>query len=117
MRVTVLAIVFLTSCASAPHDVKPRSEASQCAKKDGRMVAYGQYGEQCEWPSTDAGTACRDSSQCQGYCDPVVDSAGKPADRGAPSRGVCSPYESDSNFPNCGVVISNGVVEGAPCVD
>ena len=64
----LLAFPAIAEVTRAPEKLTP-AQLAACRAKGGtpEMVLY--YVEACVWPTQDAGKACRDKSDCQGFCE------------------------------------------------
>ena len=104
-----VALVGCSQPATHPTAVKqvvPKTEG-ECLARGGSWTALGlpmpDKPKTCDIRTTDAGTNCSDSSQCQGIC---LAPAG--ALNGVAATGKCSPHVA--NFGNVGLV-AHGKVE------
>ena len=64
----LFALPAMAEVVRTPEKLTPEQLAA-CKAKGGNpeMVLY--YVEACVWPTQDAGKACRDKSDCQGFCE------------------------------------------------
>ena len=121
--------IFITACGGTsssktdkPADpIKPAvslSELAQSIKSESACKAKGGQWQRvgmlqalaCVLPTSDAGKACTDASQCQMSCL-VVNPALKP---GSKATGQCS---DSTNVFGCKTYVKNGKVEGTLCID
>lgn len=73
-RIFVVAVALLLAPAAAaeaprvPEKLTP-AQLAACTAKGGRPEMVLDYVESCVWPTRDAGKACRDKSDCKGFCE------------------------------------------------
>lgn len=141
MLCTLAVTAALASCAT---NMKPahrllhtEENVAKCASWGGRPTGNSMLTIVCMWPSTDAGNACRDNSQCQGICE-VPESAyrmpGLSADvhfpgvviastrkmapaTGTPMTEVCAAWRAHGKVTNCKSYVADGVVAETVCFD
>lgn len=77
---TIICAILLLSAVSCQSDTMADLDDEKCEESGGKVV-YGIIGEVCAMPTSDAGKACNDISECEGLCM---------------SNGKCS--EWDNNF-------------------
>ena len=112
---TIISLGLLSACAHQGSfrlkQFTPLSEA-ECEKAGGSWWSPGMPGNRnpkvCDLPTSDAGRACRDSAECEGYClsdaTPILNIF---------VRGQCSKFQ---HIVGCQGVVVRGRV--APtCVD
>ena len=100
--------VFWTCCQEPVDEILLRLRAS-CQSKGGFFV---EALEICQLPASDAGKACKDSSECEGFCeaDLSADEISKIADgEQVEKTGACGQWKNF--FSGCFYVMENGKVE------
>ena len=88
---------FISECRSI--------DKMSCEQQNGKWFAPDVYGS-CLLPTTDLGTECSDSSQCEGYCE-----AKPEAVPGTDDTGICSSFTNDI----CFTPVRNGTVQVTSC--
>ena len=111
----IISLVLLSACAHQGSfrfkKFMPLSEA-ECEKAGGSWWSPGMPGNRnpkvCDLPTSDAGRACRDSEECEGYClsdaTPILKIF---------VRGQCSKFQ---HIVGCQGVVVRGRV-ATTCVD
>ena len=118
--VAVSLIFLLVACAterelatfSASH-LGPKAETVAACKAAGGSWEGSEeiiVSQRCSVPTSDAGKACRDHSDCAGLC--IAPSGTKP---GARTQGTC--YHSYNFTSTCLTRVSKGRAEETLCVD
>jgi len=105
----LLAFPAMTEVARRPAKLTP-AQLAACKAKGGipEMVLY--YVEACVWPTRDAGKACRDKSDCQGFCEAPFGT-----ESNAKVVGKCSRKASD-RAGGCNNHVERGRSTGDMCV-
>ena len=110
----MLLVLLQAGCVTTPPAGRSPEYVQNCKNKNGWLVQYTELTTGCEWPTKDAGIACTDKTQCDGYCTPENDAMGI---TGASLSGTCSKTRTDWDFPNCGKHIVNGSIVDPGCLD
>jgi len=101
MRAFSLLVVFLAGCSTYDWQAMNARQERICPAKGGEIIQRTNFRLECVWPSSDGGSPCSDSSQCQGYCT---------------ASGHCSTDQSEFKVRNCVDHLANGVAV-SECVD
>ena len=118
--VSLVATFLLSGCASerefvskcSPDGKGPTAASAQeCVDIGGAWQRRGLLGSfSCAVATTDGGKACRDTKDCESFCEAPVST-----EVGATVKGRCS-YTFDS-FGRCVARVCNGRAEQAMCVE
>ena len=108
MALFILIIGFWTCCPEPTNEALLRLRAS-CQSEGGFFV---EALEVCQLPSSDVGKACRDSSECEGFCeaDLSAEEISKVANEERMEKtGACGQWKNF--FAGCSYVVEDGLVE------
>ena len=114
-RLLVAAAVLLLCSGAHAQDVPSvqkltREQLTACKAKGGRPEMLLYYVEGCVWPTTDSGKPCRDTADCQGFCEAPF---GTEVD--ARTVGKCSRQGAD-RAGGCTNLVEHGRSTGDVCV-
>lgn len=112
-RATALAIALLLATSGSALATRPGTPTTQaaCVAAGGAWKAAGLQGhEQCDVRTADAGTPCREDSDCQSVC--VTDDA---VAFGTATIGRC--YERSVAVGRCMNRVTGGIATGVVCAD
>jgi hypothetical protein len=99
------------------------SDQASCEARGGKWGPLGGLSNRtgCNFPYSDAGMTCSDSSECQGECLVEDDLASRLERKsvkefrpGLPATGVCAPWEITFG---CFEYVRRGKVVPGPCID
>jgi hypothetical protein len=111
--VTAVALLFASvasaETARAPQKLTP-TELSACRAKGGHAEMVLYYVEACVWPTQDSGKPCRDTADCQGFCEAPLGTKD-----GAKTLGKCSSKAAD-RLGGCSNLVERGRSMGDVCV-
>lgn len=107
-------LLFALPLAAADEGRQPEKltadQLAACEARGGKPEMVLHYVESCVWAARDAGKACRDSDDCEGYCEAPMGTA-----FGARTAGQCSRLASD-RVGGCNNHVEDGRSSGDLCV-